>query len=297
MTLRSQQVPGDAAARLTLAQSMCRFLARRTGRNFYYAFRVLPRDKHADMCTLYAFMRKTDDLADSDAPASRRRQLLDQWRADLDAALAGEPAANLFLLATAEMVARRGIEAAHLHAVIDGCLQDTRPVAVDTPQALHAYCYHVAGAVGLCCVRVWGFDDRQAEAVRELSIETGYAFQLTNILRDLKEDAAAGRVYLPSSTLGGFTAADLRDQSGPPTGRLREVLDVQLKTAKDAYERSAALLPLLSRDGRRVLSAMRAIYGGLLNEIERRELDVFTRRVRLPAWRKLMAAARASRLR
>ena len=291
--MRIDDQPSDPAERLALARSVCRTVARRTGRNFYYAFRVLPRDKHADMCALYAFMRKTDDLADAASPAADRRARLDVWRADLDAALSGRPADNLFLLATADLVARRGVEAEHLHAVIDGCVQDTEPVAIATRADLEAYCYRVAGAVGLCCVRVWGFDASRAAEVERLSVETGRAFQLTNILRDVAEDAANGRVYLPAESLGGLTLADLRAAGSPPAAEVREVIAAHAAEARAAYERSAALLPLLSRDGRRVLWAMRSIYGGLLAEIERRDCDVFAGRVRLPSWRKLAAAARA----
>ena len=283
-------------AELKRSRRACRELTRRTARNFYYSFRVLPRPKHRDMCSLYAFMRRTDDIADADRPAAERRAGLDEWWGRTAAALDGGDVDDPLLPAVAEMVGRVGIDPDLLAAVVAGCRQDTEPVAVRTRSELEEYCYRVAGAVGLCCVRVWGFDESRAAEVERLSIQTGFAFQLTNILRDLKEDAANGRLYLPREDLRGVTVADLAAQSGPPSGTMRDVVVGHAVAAGEAYRESAALLPLLSRDGRRVLAAMRSIYGGLLAEIGRRDHDVFSGRVRLSAGRKLLAAWRASRL-
>ena len=283
-------------AELKRSRRACRALTRRTARNFYYSFRVLPREKHRDMCSLYAFMRRTDDIADADRPAAERRAGLDVWWERTTAALDGRETDDPLLPAVTEMVGRVGIDPDHLAAVVAGCRQDTEPVAIRTRRELDEYCYRVAGAVGLCCVRVWGFDESRAAEVERLSIQTGFAFQLTNILRDLKEDAANGRVYLPREDLRGVTVEELAGQTGPPEGSVRAVVIDHAAAASDAYRESEALLPLLSRDGRRVLAAMRSIYGGLLAEIERRDYDVFSRRIRLRAWRKLLAALRASRL-
>ena len=296
----------NKAAAVLRAQDACRELTRRTARNFYYTFAVLPRDKHRDMCTLYAFMRRTDDLADSDRPADDRRGDLTAWRAALDASLTAatrSPSyrdaadADLYLPAVAEMILRRGVRTEYLHAVIDGCLQDTTAVALQTSEELREYCYRVAGAVGLCCVRVWGYDDRHEAEVHRLSIDTGYAFQMTNILRDLREDARQGRMYLPAEAVGGVTVQMLAEAAGRPSGELADLVRHFAADAAAAYERSADLLPLLSRDGRRVLTAMRLIYGGLLRKIRRREYDVFSGRVRLSRLQKLRAVWTASRVR
>src|SRR5262245_50855133 len=158
----------SAAPPLSLSASFtwCRWLARRTARNFYYAFRVLPRSQARAMDALYAFMRVTDDLADDDGPTSARRTALIQWRADLDAALTGEPSHPLHP-ALAAIVERYAIPPRYLHAVIDGVESDLQPVRFETFAELRRYCYRVASAVGLSCIHVWGFRDGHAEEYAE----------------------------------------------------------------------------------------------------------------------------------
>lgn len=269
----------------------CRRLARRTGRNFYFTFLTLPGELFRDTCALYAFMRHTDDLADSGDPSlDVRRQRLARWRAVLDAALTGEPAEGLILPALADVVARRGVPHQYLHEVIAGVESDLTPRTFATFDELNRYCYQVAGAVGLCCIHIWGFHD---DAARARAVDCGQAFQLTNILRDLGEDALAGRVYLPDCELRqfGYSPADLRDRVLNP--QFRDLMRFQIERARDAYVRGAELLNYLDRPGRCILSAMLGIYGGLLDAIERRQYDVFSRRIRLSTPRKVAIASHA----
>lgn len=286
---------------MTLEESRkaCRELTRRTAKNFGVTFLVLPKDQRRDMNTLYAFMRHTDDLSDRDVAASERRADLEQWRLELDAVLAGQATSSEYLPAVAEMIQRRGIDPQYLHAVIDGCISDTEPVAIETRDDLERYCYQVAGVVGLCCIGVWGYrghgidgTDEQRRRAEQLAVRTGFAFQLTNILRDVREDALAGRRYLPAEDLRD-SGCDLellsQHPAEPPTGAVRELIRFEVARAREAYEESSGLVELLSPPGRRILTAMRSLYGEILNQIERRDFDVFSQRIRVPASRKLLA--------
>ena len=265
----------------------CQTLARDTGRNFYYSFLTLPRRMFRDMCVLYAFMRHTDDLGDAHDldPAERQRRLRD-WRGDLDRALDGQVAGRI-LPALADVARRREIPHEYLREVIAGVESDLVPRRFATFAELERYCYQVAGAVGLCCIHVWGFRGEQAT---NLAIDCGTAFQLTNILRDLGEDARSGRVYLPDDELArfGYGAAEL--QAGIRDERFAGLMRFQVDRAWQFYARGAELHECLRRPGRSVLSAMLRIYGALLREIERRDFDVFTRPIRLSASRKLAIA-------
>lgn len=268
--------------------SYCQSLARRTGRNFYFSFLTLPRRLFRDMCVLYAFMRHTDDLGDATelSPAERLGELAD-WRNALDAALSGGECHGRILPALADVTAKHAIPAEYLRDVIAGVESDLAPRSFGTFADLSQYCYQVAGAVGLCCIHIWGFRDERA---RPRAIDCGTAFQLTNILRDLGEDARMGRVYLPQDELAGFgyTEHDLRN--GVQDERFRALMRFQVGRAHDYYVRGAELHEFVSPAGRPVLSSMFRIYSALLTEIEKRDYDVFTRRVRVSSPRKLAIA-------
>lgn len=274
----------------TLADSYarCRQVTRRTASNFYYAFLVLPRPKRRAMCALYAFSRLTDDLGDNPGPIEQRREALARWRRSLERGLIGDFDAPIFP-ALLDTIERYELPVAHLHELIDGVEMDLARSEYQTFEELRDYCYKVAATVGLCCIRIWGYRDR---AAIEPAVQCGIAFQLTNILRDLKEDAAAGRVYLPQDELRryGYTVDDLRH--GVVDGRFRELMAFQIERAEGFYRDAAELERWLAPDGRLVFGAMTSIYRGLLDEIKRAEGDVFSRRIRLTAWRKLRLAGR-----
>jgi phytoene synthase len=238
------------------------------------------------MDALYAFLRVTDDLADECGEVAAKRRRLAAWRAGLLAALAGTFTHPLHP-ALADTVRRFDIPPRLLLDVIDGVESDLEPVRFATFAELYPYCYRVASAVGLACVRVWGLrpggDPGAAEAPAEAA---GIAFQLTNILRDLGEDLARGRVYLPADELDRFDCPPKfwRDPAAAP--RFRELMRFQAARAHDFYRRAEPLERLLSADGRAIFRVMCGTYRGLLTEIRRRDFDVFTRRVRVPRWRK-----------
>ncbi|MEZ6064428.1 MAG: phytoene/squalene synthase family protein [Planctomycetaceae bacterium] len=285
--------PHRGAAELAASREYCRQLARSTGRNFYYSFLTLPRELRDDMCVLYAFMRRTDDLGDDESqPLERRARQLQEWRARLSSVLNASPtdaefAADPILPGIADLVERRGIPAQYLFDVITGVESDLTPEVPRTYADLERYCYHVAGAVGLCCIHVWGFSGPGAEAA---AVACGTAFQLTNILRDVAEDARHGRCYLPQDELAhfGVTPADflLPTVSEP----VRQLLGLQLTRAAGCYAAGASLFPHLTRPGRRILSAMFRIYGGLLGELDRRRFARLDCRIELSKARKVRAA-------
>jgi len=282
------------------------------------------------MCALYAFMRVTDDLGDSDEPQALRAAQLKQWRASLLAACETDltggrgscraedggrspacgsagaslsqlerpdselpPADHPVLPALADTVQRYRLPVQYLLDVITGVEMDLQPVAYESFAELAKYCYHVAGAVGLSCIHLWGFHDERAIAA---AIDCGTALQLTNILRDVREDAARGRVYIPREDLERFhlTAAELagyEPSAGHNDDRVRQLLQFEVSRAREYYARAQALFAYLDKPGRPILETMLRIYGGLLDEIERRDYDVFTRRVELSRWRKMRILA------
>lgn len=280
-----------SATRPALAECdiYCRELTRREAGNFYFSFLTLPADRFRAMCALYAFMRVTDDLGDDERiPLGERAILLGRWRECLEHVLSGGEETHPVLIALADVVRHYRIPAEYLFAVIDGVQRDLSPVRIATFAELSDYCYHVAGAVGLCCIHIWGFHDQRAIPA---AIDCGLALQLTNILRDLAEDADRGRVYLPREDLErfGYSLADL--QAHRRDDRFRALMAFEAERARQHYARARALFEYLDPPGRPILDAMLRIYGGLLRQLERCGYDVFSRRVRLPRWRKLWIAA------
>lgn len=267
----------------------CQRLSKRTGRNFYFSFLTLPRSLFRDMCALYAFMRVTDDLGDDVARSvAQRKAAMRSWRHGLDAVVNGEPTSHPVLRAMADVQQRHKLPIDYLHAVITGVERDLEEQTFETFEQLSEYCYFVAGAVGRCCVHLWGYND---EAALDRAVDCGLAFQLTNILRDLREDAENGRVYLPQEDLDrfGYSIDDLRTRT--QDDRFRELMRFQVERARYYYQQGSELHSLLERPGRPIFSAMIGIYGRLLRKIEQQEYDVFAERIRLHRITKLKVTA------
>jgi phytoene synthase len=244
------------------------------------------------MCALYAFLRHTDDLADGAGSAEEKRAALDAWRCDLDRILDGGESRDPGLPALADTVRRHAIPRRHLHEVIDGVVMDVQPRPFATFEDLYAYCYRVASAVGLCCIHIWGYrsDGGRAEALAEAC---GIALQLTNILRDVREDAQVGRIYLPQEDLQRFGVSADELAAPRPSDRVRALFAFQGDRAYDYYGKASPLARLVAPVGRPVLGAIVGIYRALLDEIARRDYDVLAGRVALPAWRKTAITLRA----
>lgn len=276
---------------LSSSQPFCTRLTRRSRSSFRFAFRTLPRAKREAMDALYAFMRVTDDLADGDGPADAKRAALADWRDRLTAALNGVYTHRVHA-ALRHAVRTFDIPAEYLLDVIAGCETDAGPVRLASFHELQTYCYRVASVVGLACVRVWGLQPGVTFAESDPpATAAGYAFQLTNILRDLGEDLARGRVYLPADELARFGAEPetWRDRSG----NFRAMMRFQCDRAETYFREAERLTPLLSREGRRVYQLMCSAYRQLLARIVAADFDVFTKRVRLSRWAKLKLAVRA----
>lgn len=265
----------------------CRQLAKRTARNFYYSFLTLDRGRRRAMCALYAFMRVTDDLGDDETPGLDREAALARWRTELAFAWNSGKSSHPALPAVVDMARRWQVPLQYLNDVITGVEMDLGPVMFETFDELSGYCYHVAGAVGLACIHLWGFHDQRALAA---AVDCGTALQLTNILRDLQEDAGRGRVYLPGEDLSRFELSAEELAAGCRDERFERLMRFEVERAREYYSRAQSLFHYLDPAGLPILETMLRIYGGLLDEIERRRYDVFTRRVELSCPRKLFIA-------
>ena len=301
--------------------AFCRKFARRTAKNVYYSFLGLPADRFDAMCVLYSYMRICDDIGDDERQSVESRlAALDLWSDEVCRALdeptdenchsTSEPQAfdalvtgRRVLPALGQMVATFQIPHEYLLDVIAGmradleadqrCAQqaDAGPLCLCSNfDELAAYCYRVAGVVGRCCIHIWGFNDPRA---LEIAVDCGLAFQLTNILRDLAEDADNGRVYLPADELQQFGYQPEQLQQRVRNDAFLKLMAFQTQRAEQYYTSARELFDVLDPCGRPVLQAMMKLYGGILSEIRSSGFDVFSRRVSLPAWKKLLIAAGA----
>lgn len=283
------------------AYAVCRTIARREAKNFYYAFRVLPQRKSDAMCAVYAFMRKADDIADDESMSiPERREAMEAWVAAWRAARHSGESSDPVFLALNDTQKQFGISDALLEELVQGTTMDLDPKLVGnqiqtfaTFDDLYRYCYLVASVVGLVCIRIFGYSDARAEKLAE---ETGIAFQLTNILRDVKEDAQRGRIYLPLDLLHEFGIGIERVVALSKGARIESAeraLLRQISTrAREYYASADKLLPLIDKDSRAALWVLVTIYRGLLTRIEAADNDVFSRRVSVPTASKLIILAR-----
>lgn len=283
-----------AALRLTTAYGVCRHIARASAKNFYYGFMLLPARKRNALSAVYAFMRHADDLSDDPGmtPVERREKLngfIESYHRALETGNTDDPV----FLALRDSQLRYKIPVELMDKLVAGTEMDVREegeisgaplVVYRSFDDLYDYCYHVASVVGLVCIRIFGYRDAAAE---ELAEHLGIAFQLTNILRDVKEDAAMARVYLPQQDLERFGVSAEELGSGKPMEKLRPLLAFEAKRARKYYESAERLLPLIEEVSRPALWAMVEIYRGILDRIEARDFDVYSERVRLSVGDKL----------
>jgi phytoene synthase len=268
----------------------CEALTRRSASTFYPAFYLLPREQRQGMFSLYAFSRITDDLADGPDPPHAKRGPLERWRTDLLAALASCGDRHPIHPALRHTVERFRIPPGYLEEVIDGVSMDLNQSVYPTFADLYRYCYRVASAVGLSCIRIWGCREPSAHAPAEAA---GIALQLTNILRDIPEDAARGRIYLPLEDLDRFRYSPDDLVRGVLDDRFRALVRFQAERALGYYAAAGPLAGLLPPPGRAVFLLMLRTYRALLEEMIRRDFDVFSRRARVHPLRKLWLAARS----
>ncbi len=278
-TMRS--APDSTAVRASYAE--CNRIARAARSSFYLAFFGLPKPKRDALCALYAFMRLVDDVSDEAGDLESKRRGLAQWRAKLDEAAAGRTGGHPILPALADTIARFKIPTRYFHDLISGAEMDLTVASYATFDRLSEYCYRVAGTVGLTCLYVFGFRDPRSP---DLAERLGLAFQLTNIIRDVRADFEMGRVYLPDEDIQRFgrTSDDLK---GPVTAALRDLLAFEAERAWRLYEEGAPLVDQVDADSRATLAALIRTYSTLLARIEEREFDVFSSRVSLSSAEKV----------
>jgi phytoene synthase len=294
---------------LSHAYAVCRGVARRAAKNFYYGFLVLPSEKRNALCAVYAFMRHADDISDDPALAvTQKKEKLGQW---LDAArqvFAGQPTDDPVLMALADAQKKFSIPIELFEKLVYGTSLDLEipqasaeapAILCSTFEDLKQYCYYVASVVGLVCIHIFGYEDAKAELLAE---DCGLAFQLTNIIRDVKEDAAMGRIYIPEIDLAlvgltreNFSTSALRDPER--VHQLRPALEHEADRARKYYESGKWLMELVDEDSRGALWVLVEIYSRLLKKMTERNYDVFTERVTLSTWEKLRVLARGFVLR
>jgi len=284
----------DSPLQLRAAYSVCRHIARSAAKNFYYGFLVLPSYKRDAICAVYAFMRRADDISDDPAiPVEQRRQKLDALLCAFRHVAEGEKTDDPVLMALADSQKRFHIPLSLLEKLVHGTLMDVEqgqaPLQYETFDQLYDYCYHVASVVGLICIRIFGYRDAAAEKLAE---RTGVAFQLTNIIRDVKEDSQLGRVYLPREDLSRFGVDARALTNGSAAAALRPVLEHEANRAREYYRAADDLLPLIDDDSQPALWTLVEIYRRLLERIAQSNYDVFSQRVQLSTAEKVGVLAR-----
>jgi phytoene synthase len=283
-------VPPAESVATALAEdyARCAAITRRSSSNFYYAFMLLPHERRRALHAVYAFCRFVDDIADDDTN-TQPAAMLARWRDELHNVFAGTPTRPVSR-ALADNVIRFGIPRRYFDEVIDGVEMDLTRRRYESFDELSLYCRRVASAVGLICVEIFGYRN---PATRVYAEKLGLAFQLTNIIRDVREDAERGRIYLPLEDLRrfGITEAELLD--GAYSDRFRALMAFEAQRARDFYREAAQSLPAVDRSSMLSAEAMRLIYSALLAQIVRSDYRVFDRRHRLSTPRKLYLVGRA----
>ncbi len=300
--VRRRPVAKAAPLQLRAAYAVCRSITRASAKNFYYGFLVLPRRKRDALCAVYAFMRQADDISDDpELSDAEKRARLENWMEAFHAIDSGRPTDDPVLLALSNAKQRFKIPSHLLEKLVYGTTMDLQdensgsstaghPVVMYRSfQELYQYCYHVASVVGLVCICIFGYQHPRAEKLAE---RTGIAFQLTNIIRDVKEDAAMGRVYLPAEDLKQFhvSAADLA--GSPDMQVMRPLLMLEADRARDFYKSGIELLNYIDEDSRPALWTLVTIYSRLLEKIAKQEYNVFGEKVRLTTGEKLKVLAK-----
>lgn len=292
------------ASQIDMAYSVCRSIARSAAKNFYYGFMVLPPRKRNALSAVYAFMRRCDDIADDNAVGlEERHNRLLEWLDRVHRALAGFPTDDPVLLALTDAQRTYQISVGLLDQLAYGTAADLdhgfepssyAPLAprYQTFEELRQYCYGVASVVGLVCIKIFGYRDPAAEALAE---RCGLAFQLTNIIRDVKEDAAVGRLYLPQEDLAQFHLAPADFvASHVDVARVRPLLAMEADRARECYRAGDELIALVNEDSQPALWVLITIYRRLLEKIAAKQYDVFGDRVRLSVREKLSVLAQGT---
>ena len=264
----------------------CEKVARQQAKNFYHSFLLLPAPQRHAMCAVYAFMRYCDDLSD-DEDIPDRATAIARWQGDLEAALNGQKPDHAVWPAFADTVVRYKIPHQYFFDMVKGVSSDLEPRALQSFEELYDYCYHVASVVGLVIIHIFGFDSPEAPLLAE---KCGIAFQLTNIIRDVKEDREKHRVYLPAEDFQRFGVSP---DTFAPGERFRDMLEFEAKRARDYYNQAMPLIAMVHARSRPSMRALIGIYSTLLQRIVASNYDVLNQRVRLSTGHKLWILLRS----
>lgn len=267
---------------LDASYAFCRSVARQRARNFYYSFLLLSKEQKNAMCAIYTFMRYCDDISEC---AGASQAGIEGWRRDLNLALAGQYTGNPLWPAFHDTVNRYGIPHQYFYEMIEGVSSDLEPRQVQTFDELYRYCYQVASVVGLTIIYIFGFESPEAPALAE---KCGIAFQLTNILRDVREDLDNRRVYIPAEDIQRF-GAHLKKHDDA----FVRLMSFEAERARRYYDESRPLIELVHPRSRPSLWAIIEIYRRLLERIEHSNFDVLEKRIRLTTPEKLGILAMA----
>lgn len=273
-------------AELERAYRFCRNLARTKAGNFYYAFIFLPKPKRRAIYALYAFCQYTDNLVDEVPRKVNPVSDIDKLRADLANCLEGKYSSPLFI-ALGDSIRRYSLPIEHFHELIDGIESDLHLTRIETFDDLERYCYLVASTVGLLCVEIFGYRDK---AVRRYAENLGVALQLTNIIRDIKEDALRGRVYLPVEDLERFNYSldDLANEL--VNENFHRLMELQYNRALEFYRRAEEALPPEELKSQVASEIMKKIYRELLETVKRSGFRIFDERISVKSSRKILLA-------
>ncbi len=274
---------------LDAAYRHCQALTRREARNFYYGFMLLPRPQRKAICAAYAFARQADDIVDQDLPQQEKVRRLADFREALHHGLTGVPTDPVFT-ALRHAVDTFAIPPQYLYELLEGVETDLTVRRYATFQELRWYCYLVASTIGLISIHIFGY--RDGERARHYAIDLGTALQLTNILRDLDEDARRGRIYLPLEELALFGYSEEELLAGRVNGPFLRLMEYQIERARLYFQSGRQLLPLLPWRARACVGLMTDIYSHILDRIQREPAAVLRQRISLSTGQKLALAGR-----
>ena len=266
----------------------CAQKAAESGSSFTASFRFLESERRQAITALYAFCREVDDAVDECADPGVAAMKVAWWRGEVEALYAGRPT-HPVTKALASALARFNLPAEQLQEIIDGMEMDLHQTRYADFKALHLYCYRVAAVVGLLAAEIFGYTDRRT---LRYAHDLGIAFQLTNIIRDVGEDARRGRIYLPQDELAQFRVTEVDILANRHSSELVTLMEFQAVRARQYYDRALAELPAADRKRQRAGLIMAAIYRTVLEEVERDGFHVLERRIALPPARKLWIAFR-----
>ena len=272
---------------LELAYEHCRLVARREARNFYYAFVTLPPRKRRAVYATYTFCRLCDDAADGEIPIGEKLRLLGEVREKLPMAYSGNPGGPVFT-ALAHTAKAFGIPQEYFQEVVAGVETDLTKSRYQDFEELRGYCYRVASAVGLICLQIFGYSDPKA---REYAVDLGLAMQLTNILRDIREDLDRDRVYIPLEEIEDFGYSVQELKGGVVNQPFVELMKFQASRARRYFDSGFKLLPLLSPRSRACPAVLGQLYSHILDRLESGDFNVFNGRVSLSNSEKYLVTA------